>query len=473
MLSTYVATRGSMEFERILWNMGRPSLLPKHSTLPRSSASALPLLYLLSLEHITVKEERLVSHTPDTELTPDVSTAGLDTGQPDSAEFSENVKVLKSGNKTFYIVGTAHVSQKSVEEVQAVIEQVKPDAVCVELCETRYKAITNADVWKKLDIFSVIKQGKVLYLLAHLALSSMQRRIGQKLGVKPGAEMIMAIEKAKEHNAELVLADREVQVTLRRTWRNLSFLDKVSVAWGLIGSLFGGEEITEKDIEKIKEKGELSNMMKQFAEALPSVKEPLIDERDSYLISSIEEAPGEKIVAVVGAGHVEGMTQKFGTTIHRDELNVIPPKGKLGGLLKWFVPLLVLAAFYVGYAKNADRNIWELVTMWVVPNAVMCALLTMLAGGKLLSAAVGFVASPITSLNPTIGAGMAVGLTEAWLRKPTVEDCERIPDDVKNFRGIYKNPFTRTLLVAFSSNVGSAVGAWVALLWLWLANFLA
>lgn len=395
-----------------------------------------------------------------------------DAGEAPAYEFSDNVTILERDGKTYYIVGTAHISQKSVEEVREVIEAVKPDTVCVELCETRFRALTDENVWKKLDIFEVIKQGKMLYLLAHLALSTFQRRMGEQLGVQPGAELMAAVEMAKEVDAELVLADRDVQVTLKRTWRNLSFFDKVSVFSGLVAGMFTQEEITEEELEKIKEKDQLSEMMDEFAKAFPSIKEPLIDERDSFLISSIEEAPGSKIVAVVGAGHVRGMTEKFGTTIDRESINVIPPKASWTGWLKWLVPLLVLAAFYVGISRNADRSIWDMLTMWIIPNSIVCALFTLLAGGKIASAMVGFFASPITSLNPTIGAGMAVGLTEAWLRKPTVEDAERIQSDVKSFGGVYKNPFTRVLWVAFLSNTGSALGAYAALLWLWLSNIM-
>lgn len=422
--------------------------------------------------------KRTNSSLPSESTAPAVMLASCTDGTPATEapspasiqERFDNVSVLTQDDKTIYVVGTAHISQKSVEEVQAVIDAVKPDTICVELCETRYKAITDDQVWKKLDIFTVIKQGKVLYLLAHLALSAMQRRMGEELGVKPGAEMLAAMEKAKEYDARLVLADRDVQITLKRTWRSLSFKDKISVMGGLVGSLFHTEKLSAEDIEKIKEKEELTNMMETFAEALPSVKGPLIDERDAYLISSIEEAPGQTIVAVVGAGHVKGMTEKFGTPVDRDALNTLPPKGQLGTWLKWLVPMLVLGAFYVGYQKNADRGVWDMVTTWVIPNSIMCGLFTLAAGGKLLSVLTGVVASPITSLNPALGAGMAVGLTEAWLRKPTVADCERIPDDVKSVKGVYKNPFTRTLLVAFMSNLGSALGAWGALFWLWMQN---
>lgn len=393
------------------------------------------------------------------------------TEQP-TPSFSENVTILEDGDRTIYIIGTAHISQKSVEEVQEVIEAVKPDTVCVELCETRFRAITDENVWKKLDIFEVIRQGKMLFLLAHLALSSFQRKMGEQLGVKPGAELMAAVEKAKEQGAELVLADRDVQITLKRTWGNLSFFDKLQVFSGLLASTFSQQEITEEDLEKIKEKGQLSEMMKEFAEAFPSIKEPLIDERDSYLISSIQDAPGKTIVAVVGAGHVEGMVKKFGSEIDKEALNVLPPKGRLGSIIKWVVPLLVLAAFYVGLTSDKVNQSWEsMLAMWILPNSIVCAALTLAAGGKLLSAFVGFIASPITSLNPTIGAGMAVGLTEAWLRKPTVEDAERINDDVKDIGGVYRNPFTRVLFVAVLANLGSALGAYAALVWLWITNF--
>lgn len=385
--------------------------------------------------------------------------------------FSDNVTILERDGKTYYIIGTAHISKKSVEEVQDVIEVVRPDTVCVELCETRYTSLTDENVWKKLDVFEVVKQGKTLYLLAHLALSAFQRRMGEQLGVKPGAELMAAVEKAKEVDAQLVLADRDVQITLKRTWRNLSFVDKLTVFSGLFGSMFTKEEISEEELEQIKEKDQLSEMMDEFAKAFPSIKKPLIDERDAFLISSIEEAPGQTIVAVVGAGHVQGMTELFGTQIDREEINVVPPKPVTSGWFKWLVPLLVLIAFYVGISKNADKTIWDMLTMWILPNSIVCAVFTLLAGGKALSAVVGFIASPITSLNPMLGAGMAVGFTEAWLRKPTVEDAERINTDVQSFSGVYKNPFTRVLFVAFLANMGSAFGAYAALAWLWFSNF--
>lgn len=437
----------------------------------------------------------------------------------ETLEFSQNVTILEQEQKTYYLVGTAHISKHSVQEVKDVIDAVQPDTVCVELCETRYKALTDENVWKKLDIFQVIKQGKTLYLLAHLALSMYQRRMGEQFGVKPGAELMAAIEKADEIGADLVLIDRDVQITLKRTWGNLSFVQKFTMLGSLMWSMFDKQELTEEALEELKEQEQLSDMLDALAKEFPQIKSSLIDERDLYMVSSLQAAPGEKIVAVVGAGHVKGMKAHFEDDIDKEPLNELPPPGRTGRILKWVIPTIVLALFYIGFHKNVQeqQNIYlkdgsvltgtilqaetkakvvalrtkkgtvriqrariqrigkpfrtrqsfkQMLTAWILPNSIMCALLALLAGAKLITIVVAFIASPITSLNPAIGAGMVTGLVEAWLRKPTVEDCERINEDVTSLSGIYKNAFTRVLLVAVLSNFGSALGAWIGLSWL-------
>ena len=378
---------------------------------------------------------------------------------------SENVTVLERDGRKFYVVGTAHISEKSVREVREVIEAVRPDTVCVELCQTRYDSITDAKRWERLDIFEVIRQKKVLFLLANLTLSAYQRRLGEKLGVKPGAELMAAVDKAEETGAQLVLADRDIQATLKRTWRNLSFFNKIRVLGALFEASVSGEEISEEELEKMKERDHLSEVMDGFAEAMPQVQVPLIDERDQYLMSSIEEAPGDTVVAVVGAGHVAGMTRYFGQTIDREPLTVIPPPNRWVGSLKWVIPILMLAAFYFGWRKHHGEGLQDMLQAWILPNAIFAGLFTLAALAKPLSIITAIIASPITSLNPTIGAGMVVGLLEAWLRKPTVEDCQRIADDVQTVRGWYRNPFTRVLLVAVFATFGSAFGAWVGAGW--------
>lgn len=381
-------------------------------------------------------------------------------------ELGPNVTVLEGAGRTTYIVGTAHISKKSVEEVRQVIEAVRPDTVCVELCATRREAMMDASRWRKLDVFQIIRQRKVLFLLANLSLSAYQRRLGKELGVEPGAELKEAIAAADDVGAEVVLADRDIQATLKRTWANLGFCTKFKVLGSVLDGFFQKDEpLTEEQLEQLKERDHLGDMMKEFARVLPEVKAPLIDERDAYLMSAVEDAPGEKVVAVVGAGHVEGMVARQGEGADRDALSVIPATAKWVGLLKWIIPAVMLAAFWYGYQKHAATGLYELVMAWLIPNAVFAGLFTAIAGGKLLSIATAVVASPITSLNPTIGAGMVVGLLEAWLRKPTVEDCERLPDDMLSLRGMYRNPFSRVLLVAIAATLGSALGAWVGGTW--------
>lgn len=379
---------------------------------------------------------------------------------------SENVTVLQRDGRTFYLVGTAHISQRSVEEVKQVIDTVRPDTVCVELCQTRYDTLNDPDRWKKLDIFQIIRQGKVLFLLANLTLSAYQRKMGEKLGATPGAEMTAAIEKAREQGAELVLADRDIQATLKRTWSNMSFLDKMRVLGEQMGVFFGGGEgLTEEDLEKMKDKDTLGEMMAEFARQVPGVKTPLIDERDQFLMSATEDAPGETVVSVVGAAHVPGMVKRFGESADRAALSIIPPTPMWVRSLKWIIPSLILLAFYFGYQKHQGEGLEQMLYAWVLPNSIVCAVLTAIAGGKLLSILTAFVASPITSLNPTLGAGMVVGLLEAWLRKPTVADCEEVPNDVTSVKGFYRNPFLRVLLVAAAATLGSALGAWIGAFW--------
>ena len=382
------------------------------------------------------------------------------------SEFSENVTVLEKDGKTFYIIGTAHISQKSVDEVEQVIDQVQPDSICVELCEMRFKALREQDQWKNLNIFQIIRQGKTLFLMASLALSSFQKKMGEKMGVKPGSEMIKAIEKAEQLNAELVMADRNVQATLKRTWHNIPFFKKMAVLGGLFESFFANEELSEEDLEKMKERDQISSIMEEFATEMPSIKGPLIDERDQYLMASIEKARGPKVVAVVGAGHVAGMIKNFGQTVDLKNLEIIPPPSKWTKGLKWVIPVLVLCAFYIGFRQHQGDEFYSMLKAWVLPNAVFAAVLTLLAGGKVLSIITAFIASPITSLNPMLGAGMVVGLVEAWLRKPTVEDFERVNEDVKDIRGVYRNPVTRVLLVTILSTLGSALGALIGFSWL-------
>lgn len=408
-----------------------------------------------------------IDETVDSDVAADIAAPAADVEPGAGFTPRPNVTVIQRGEKTWYIIGTAHVSDDSVQEVKDVIREVQPDTVAIELCETRYASLTDENRWEKLNIFEVIKEGKTLMLVANLAIGAYQRRIGAQLGVKPGAEMIEAAKLADAVGAQVFLADRDIQTTLKRTWRNVGFIKRVGLLGAIVDSLIGGKnDIDAAEIERMKESEQLSAMLDEFAKAMPEVKGPLIDERDLYMVSKLHDAPGKTIVVVVGAGHVPGMTKHFDDAIDRAALEVIAPRSAWFNALKWLIPAFVLGAFYFGYQQQGGKALQDLLYAWVLPNALFASLFTAIAGGKIPSILVAGIASPITSLNPLLPVGVPVGFCEAWLRKPTVADAERIADDVQSIKGFYKNAFTRTLLVVMASIFGSAAGAWIGVGWM-------
>lgn len=378
---------------------------------------------------------------------------------------SDHVERVEYQGREIFIVGTAHVSQKSVEEVEKVIEEVRPDTVCVELDEARYRALVDDSEWLNLDLFTVIRQKKVLFLLTRTVLAAYQRKMGQKLGVRPGAELLAAVRKAEQVGARVVLADRDIQSTLKRTWHNLSLWNKSKLASSLVAAPFAIEEITEEQVEKLKERDAISDMMAELARVMPQVKGPLIDERDRYLMSSIQEAPGRRVVAVVGAGHVKGMLARLGETVDRAALTNIPPASVVGKVIAWSIPVLFAFALVWGQWKAPPGTLREMIVAWVLPSFLSTALFTLAARAKLLTVLAGAISAPITLLHPTIGVGMVTGLLEAWLRKPTVADCQNLSEDVLTVRGFYRNRVSRILLVVIFSGLGAILGGAIGASW--------
>ena len=379
---------------------------------------------------------------------------------------SENVHILNYLDKTIYLLGTAHVSQKSIDETKELIAELKPDTVCVELCETRYNAMMDQNRWKKLDIFTVIKEKKGLFLLSNLALGAMQRNLSQKFGVEPGGEFKQAINSAKEINAKLVLADRDIQATLKRTWSNLSLYKRSALFTQIIESLFDKTEVSEIDIEKMKEGDQLKAMMATFIKQNPSIYKTLIDERDQFLMSAIQESEGQVIVAIIGAGHIPGMKTYLGKTIDRAELSKIPVPSKLNEIWQWIIPALLVFSAYLAYSHTEGKALSDLLYAWILPTSIFASLFTLAAGAHILTILTAFIMAPICSINPALVTGFFTAYVQAKLRKPTVDDCERIPVDTINFLGVYKNPFTRVLLIFVLSNLGTAIGTFLGLSWL-------
>ncbi len=370
---------------------------------------------------------------------------------------------LTFNNKRVILVGTAHISQESIEEVRQVIEEEKPDAVCVELCQSRYDSIKNATKWKNMDIVRVIKEGKAPMLMANLILSAFQKKMGDKLGVKPGAEMMAAIVSAEESGAEIVLADRDMATTLKRAWGNLSFWEKAKLLFQIIMGIFDTPDISKNDVEELKQGDALTEAIESMAKEFPGVKSVLIDERDEYLAANIAGTEAETIVAVVGAGHVPGIKEKIDTSIDTDKLEIIPPPGKVGKYLKWIIPLLIFSIIGYGFFKMDANVSLEMLKRWILVNGLFSGLGAILAGGHVVTILVAIIAAPFTSLNPAIAAGWVAGLTEAWIRKPRVEDFENLATDITSIRGFRSNEITKILLVVVLCNLGSMIGSVVGI----------
>ncbi|MBH0228599.1 TraB/GumN family protein [Halobacillus yeomjeoni] len=369
----------------------------------------------------------------------------------------ENITRIEWNGKELILIGTAHVSKQSAEQVKQVIEHEQPDSVCVELDQQRYQSIKDGDRWKNMDIFQVIKEKKASLLLINLAISSFQKRMAKQFGIEAGQEMIQGIESAEECGAELVLADRDIQTTFSRIWSNIGFIGKSKLLLSIIYSIFSKESITEEELEKMKSQDMLDGMLKDLTDHFPSLKKPLIDERDQYLSQKIKEAPGEKVVAVLGAAHVPGIKEQIREEHDLDKLTERPPKSKVPKIIGWSIPFIILSiiayTFYANPAAGAQQTI-----SWVLWNGSFSAIGAAAAFAHPLAVVTAFIAAPITSLNPLIAAGWFAGFVQAYFKRPNVSDFETLSDDVTSVKGFWNNKVTRILLVVVLANVGSSLG---------------
>jgi len=366
-------------------------------------------------------------------------------------------------DKEIILIGTAHVSKESTELVRSVIEQEQPDTVCVELCPSRFQSIRQRDRWLDMDIIKVIKEKKSFLLLSNLLLAAFQKRIADKLDVKPGQEMIQAIESGEAAGARIHLADRDIRTTLLRTWRSMGLWARLRLLFQLIWSMGGVDDIDEETIEKMKRQDVLEAILSEVEESMPTLRRTLIDERDKYLTEKIRTAPGKKIVAVVGAGHVPGIEKYWTDEIRLDELETLPPGGKVGKSLKWILPAGILALFVWGFFYGGAKTGSDMVVWWILANGILAGVGAIAAMAHPLTILSSVLAAPLTSLNPMIAAGWVSGLVEAFSRKPKVMDFENLPRDITSVKGFWRNKVTRILLVVVFTNLGSALGTFVAI----------
>lgn len=377
---------------------------------------------------------------------------------------SENVTKITYQDKEIILIATAHVSKESVALVKQVIDEEKPDSVCVELDEGRYQNIQNPQAWENTDIVKVIKSNRVGFLLVNLALSSYQKKLAKQLGTVVGGEMIQGIESAKETGAELVLADRDIQVTFLRIWRKIGLWEKAKLLVSLIFSFDEDNEeneVSEQTIEELMKSDMLESVMAGIRKQYPKIGEILISERDMYLAAKIKEATGQKIVAVLGSAHVAGVKEEIFREQDKESLATVPPKSRFSKIAAWIIPLSILGLIAYAFVVNIETGLQQLST-WVLWTGLLAAGFTALSLGHPLSILTSFLAAPLTTIHPLLACGWFTGLVEASIKKPTVQDFHNISTDIFRFKGFFSNRFLKILLVVMMANIGASIGTFVA-----------
>lgn len=388
------------------------------------------------------------------------------------SESEDICRIVQKDGKEFFLVGTAHISRESKETVARSIGELRPDTVCVELDEGRLKSLDDPERWKKTDLRKIIRERQLGTLVANLVLGSYQKRMGMQTGVRPGAELYEAVLEARKAEIPLVLADRDVKVTLRRTWSMTPWYRKFSLVASLFSSLFDKTEISEDELKRIREKDTLSTLMQEFGNAFPEVKTVLIDERDAYLASRIRNAPGRRILAVVGAGHVAGIRniiEKDAPLPREEELCKIRPSSPVFKILGWSVTAaIILSILFVGYHSGLEKA-GELTLNWFLFTGGGAMLGAIVAGAHPLAVLTALVAAPFTGLTPLVGVGFLVALVQVYVRPPRVEEFETVSEDIWKVSRWWKNRLTRVILCFLLPGFPAIIGKIIALVGIYRA----
>ena len=377
-------------------------------------------------------------------------------------------QIISQDGKNFVILGTAHVSQTSVDKVNELLDTDAFDTVAIELDDMRFEAMTNPDKYKNMDLLKIIKNKQTSMIAVNLALSAYQNRLAQQLGVEPGAEMKAAIAQANDKGLTLWKIDRNIRTTMKRAWRSMKFLDKFELMFSF-GGFFDKEEITAEEIEKLKTGDVLESTFSDFADESQPLYNSLIHERDDYmaarLLQETRDTESKNILVVIGAGHLKGMCTAIENKIEVDstveKLDIIPPGAKWVKYIPWIITTVIIAGFVIGFSKSPELG-FELIQTWVLYNGVLAAIGAAFARAHIVTIITAFLAAPLTSLNPAVAAGMVAALVETYFRKPKVSDFENLQVDATELKGWWKNPVTRILLVFILTNLGSGIGTWVS-----------
>ncbi len=364
------------------------------------------------------------------------------------------------------LLGTAHVATASVEAVRENIANWGPDIVAVELCQGRHDALTQEKRLDREGLLKVIKEGKAPMVLLQSLLAAEQRKLGLDEGQQPGAELLAAVEAAKEAGLKVELVDRDIQTTLRRAWNKMGLKEKLGLMWALLAEEDSDEELELEQM--LEDKDLLTSLMEELREVSPGAGSVLIDERDEFIARKISSIRKDgKVLAVLGAGHLEGVSKLLNENVQPDDdrisdLSVVPKGGRLLKTISYSIPVILLGLLG-WFAYNGDlASIKENGIYWFAGNFLGAALFCMLAGGHPIAILVAALASPITSLNPALAAGWFAGYAQMKVKEPTGEDLTEFLklDSAKLF---WTNRAGRILLVTALTNLGSMAGAWISM----------
>jgi len=370
------------------------------------------------------------------------------------------------------IVGTAHVSEKSVQEVVSKIEEVRPDIVAVELCLARYKSLTGQEETNEIKISDLLKDGKIYFLLVQWFLAYIQRKIGEEMGVKPGSEMLAAIDAAKRVGARVALVDRDIGITIQRFWSAMGFFDKLRLVWSLLPAALGWGDDEQIDIDNITQSDVVGQMISEFRKISPGAANVLVDERDIFLARNLYLLSKQgKVLAVVGAGHREGIIKHLEHPEKIPAIEKLSEKpGKKITFVKVFgvvVSLLILATIaLVLLTAQSNEKILQAFVIWFVVTGGLSALGVVLARGHPLSALTALMVAWMTTLNPFVAAGWFAGMVEAWKLKPTVSDLKKLAL-ADSFSQMMQNRFFKVIFVAAMSNLGAMAGTFIGIYLIW------
>ncbi len=367
------------------------------------------------------------------------------------------------GGRTVLLVGTAHVSARSRDLVREVIEEHRPDCVCIELDERRYAALTQGQRWDSLDLRQVIAKKQLATLLANLILAGYQKKLGDQLGIRPGAELVAAARTAERLAIPVRLCDRDIRATMRRAWHAIPWWRKGMLVATLAASLFDRTEIDEEKLAELRRTDTVSELMREMGEAMPELKRVLIDERDTYLAEKIRRAEGRNIVAVVGAGHVAGIGRALeeGGPADIEALEAVPPVSPLWKAAGWLVPAAIIGGLvFIAWSKGGAVACDNLV-YWILANGIPSALGALAALAHPATIAAAFTAAPITSLTPVIGAGYVTAFVQVMVQPPLVAEFETALDDMNSLRGWWRNRLLKVFLAFLLPGVGSMIGTWI------------